>query len=473
MMKFGGFFARKAPLAEATTAVTPADAENPLELDEELFSAHGIQLGAENESLRNLLFDASAKIDELDGIKRLVGKLVDPVGKALRAIEAEQVEKAALQTVLNNTRTAYGKLRNELSELEKKTAADDAECRRLRHELSTALGQLKAAETARAELATDNAARRAQIAQLEARLAQEAGERKALAAEKRRFNERLQANEKRINALESDLNGARQRLLIADDEKRAHQAMLDRASSEAAALARKLAENDAGLKAAQSRMRHVEANFAELSAERNRLAGALDEANERHDQEQTRLRMHCEALQARMQTGEKLLGEAREHLLARAEALSATDRRLNEVVVERDGLQARLAQREAELITRESALQELDLSRNDLRERASALARAFGAKEDALAQAAETNGALNQRIGKLEQSLARERQTAERVTEDLKAALRRDQMERSVVEGALETARRDFSRVMRELMKLQRQQEAAQPAPHPVAANAA
>ena len=123
MNKFGGFFARKAGLydkpADPTPNATPPT-DNPLELDEELFSALGAQLGGENESLRNLLLDANAKIGELDGIKNAVGKLVDPVSKALRAFEAEKSEKISLQTVLNNTRTAYGKLRNEVAELEKK-----------------------------------------------------------------------------------------------------------------------------------------------------------------------------------------------------------------------------------------------------------------------------------------------------------------------------------------------------------------
>jgi hypothetical protein len=96
--------------------------DNSLELDEELFSALGAQLGGENESLRNLLLDANAKIGELDAIKNAVGELVDPVSKALRAFEAEKSEKISLQTVLSNTRTAYGKLRNEVAELEKKSS---------------------------------------------------------------------------------------------------------------------------------------------------------------------------------------------------------------------------------------------------------------------------------------------------------------------------------------------------------------
>jgi len=107
MSKFGGLFARKAGLYEDKPAepvannIAPPD--NSLELDEELFSALGAQLGGENESLRNLLLDANAKIGELDAIKSAVGKLVDPVSKALRAFEAEKSEKISLQTV-----PAYG-----------------------------------------------------------------------------------------------------------------------------------------------------------------------------------------------------------------------------------------------------------------------------------------------------------------------------------------------------------------------------
>jgi hypothetical protein len=72
-----------------------------------LFSATSAQIGGENETLRNLLLDANAKIGELDTIKDAVDRLVDPVSKTLRAIEAEKSEKIALQTVLNNTRTVY------------------------------------------------------------------------------------------------------------------------------------------------------------------------------------------------------------------------------------------------------------------------------------------------------------------------------------------------------------------------------
>src|ERR1700692_3581259 len=134
MSKLGGFFARKAGLFDTPSEPVPftfrataatALPDNPLELDEECFSALGAQIGGDNESLRNLMLDATAKIGELDTIKAAVGKLVDPLSKTLRALEAEKSEKINLQTVLANTRTAYGKLRNEVAEMEKKTTASE------------------------------------------------------------------------------------------------------------------------------------------------------------------------------------------------------------------------------------------------------------------------------------------------------------------------------------------------------------
>ncbi len=198
MSRFG-FLARKAGPAEKPNEPA-ATSDNPLELDEELFSALGDQLGGENEALRNLLLDANSKINELDTIKTAVGKLVDPVSKALRDFEAEKTEKVGLQTVLNNTRTAYGKLRNEVGDLEKKLAAADSECQTLRQDLAAAQSLLHTVETTKTDYSIDIAAARAQIADLESNLAQRTGECLALREENRRFDERLVAVDKRVIA---------------------------------------------------------------------------------------------------------------------------------------------------------------------------------------------------------------------------------------------------------------------------------
>jgi len=475
MKTLGALLARKTAVPEnrlAPAEEAPAG-DDPLELDEELFAARGARLGEENETLRNLLLDASAKIEELDGIKAAVGRLVDPVGKVLRLIESERSEKVALQTVLNNTRAAFGRARAEAAELEKKAAAAEGQCRLLRQELAATQTRLAAAESNKADTLAEIAALRTQNADLENRLAQETSESRALREEKQRLDERVQSAEKRIIALESELNGTRQRLQMAEDEKRAQQALLEKAGAEAARLSRRLAEMEATLAAAQGRLRHVEAELAQLSTERTRLASALDEARERHDRDMTSQRMRFEALQARAQASEKLLGEAREHLLARAEEIRERDRRLNELALARDALQARLSELETERLARESALDELERGRKALAERAASLVRAFSAKEAALERSEAAAAALNERVAALEAALAAEKQKAEDSAAELNAALRRERMERSVVEGALETARKDFGRAMRELTLMQRRLAALEAEPVPAAANAA
>jgi crescentin len=476
MGKFGAFLSRKTAVPDNALADTPAGqsvSDNPLELDEELFSTIGAQMGGENEALRSLLLTATTKIDELDTIKAAVGKLVEPVSQTLRAIEAERAEKLTLQAVLNNTRTAYGKLRNEAAETEKKLATAQRCCEDLRGELTNAEDLLRSAEATKQEATIDLAARRAQIADLESQITQLTGDNKALREENRSLDERLTAGEKRTITLEADINAARQRLLMAEDEKRAQQELLDKTAAEGSRLARKLAETEASLNAAQGRLRHLEGNCAELTAERDRLGTALEEANERHANDRASQRTRFEALQARAGVTEKLLGEARDHLIARAEEIRGYERRLHEAVVERDGLQTRLADLEADRIERESVLQELDRSRSSLMERGQALTRAFASKEAALERADEAVEALKARVDTLEQTALSARQTAEQTVEELDTALRREKMERSVVEGALETARNELARVMREVMALQRNRQAEEPEAQPRAANAA
>ena len=476
MSKFGGLFARKPGIFNKLAEPTPVDnalPENPLEIDEELFCALGAQIGGDNESLRNLLIDANAKIGELDTIKAAVAKLAEPVSKTLRAFEAEKSEKISLQAVLNNTRAAYGKLRNEAADLEKKTAAAEKECKSLRQELATTQSLLRTTETTKAEISIDIAARRAQIAELEQRLTQATGENTSLREENRRLDERLSTTDKRVIALESDLNAARQRLMMAEDEKRAQQTSLNKVSAEAARLSRKLAEAETSLNASQGRLRHVEANFIEVNTERSRLAAALDEANERHAHELTSQRMRFDALQARASSTEGLLVEAREHLLARAENIREFDRSIAEFALECDALQARVSDLEAERITRDSQLIEVDQARTTLAERSATLARAFATKEAALERAEDANASLDERIAALEAMLDNEKQTAENTIQELNAAMQREKLERSLVEGALETGRKDHSRLMREVMALQRSLQATEDPARPRAANAA
>jgi chromosome segregation ATPase len=343
----------------------------------------------------------------------------------------------------------------------------------LRQELAGTQDLLKAAEATKAEIAIDVAARRAQIGELESRLAQESGDSRALRDENKRLDERLITAEKRIVVLESDINSTRQRLLVAEDEKRTLQTSLDKSITDAARLARKLAETETALTTVHGRLRNVEANYAETNTERARLSTALDEANERHEHERNSQRIRFDALQARIAATEKLLSEAREHLLVRADEIRNYDRRIGEIALSRDSVQARVSDMETDKLRRESEYEELRQSYATLKERSGSLARAFSAKDVELTRGNETIVALHQRIAGLEAEMKARQQANEKALEDLTAALRREQHERAMAEGALDTGRKDFARVMREVLTLQRNQASQEPGPNPFAANAA
>ena len=405
MIKFAGLRPRKTPDTAAAPVV--------VDVDEDLFAARRAKLGAANEALRNLLIDASTKINDVDTMRKVVARLVEPISRTLRLIETEQAEKAALQDALNTARAAHGKLRNDLSDLRKTSAMAEADRQSLRQRLETALARLTSAETSKADVAIDAADRCARIVELEARLVREAAENKTLANENRRLAARLQE-----------------------------------------------VERDAGCAAAENPAREVEDQSATLSAERKAAAGALDQAKQRYERDMATQRVRIEALQARADTSEKLLAEVRKHLVTRAEAGKSKDQRLTELEREREALQARLSQIDAERTQQVSALKQLEEVHAGLTERADILARDLAAKEAALAQAEGTMRSLTTRIATLEQA-QNAQQIASGTVDQLKTALSKERIKCSVLEGALDTARKDFSRVTRELMALQTKPPAA------------
>ena len=75
-------------------------------------------------------------------------------------------------------------------------------------------------------------------------------------------------------------------------------------------------------------------------------------------------------------------------------------------------------------------------------------------RETALARAEEKIAALTERNGHLEADVQVSRTNIEKRVEELNSALQRERMERAVVEGALEAARKDNSRLQSEVAAL-------------------
>jgi chromosome segregation ATPase len=314
---------------------------------------------------------------------------------------------------------------------------------------------------------------RAQVADLETRLPHESSESRRLREDGRRLDERLTGADRRNSQLESELTAARQKLSLADSEKRTLQASVEKTIAEAARVARRLLETEHALTAAQTRLRQIEAQLSELAGERARLASALEESNERRESEATAAKSRAEALVSRLTASEKLLADAREQLMIKADEARKLERTISELALDRDTLANRLHASDLARGEADAKIHEIEQSRAVMHERNAALARALNSKDIALERADEKIAALTENLAALSAQMDANRQNYSREIADVNAALSREKVERAVAEGALEAGRKDLARVMREVMALQRRQSAQEPEPRLVSANAA
>ncbi len=420
----------------------------------ESFSDVGSRIGEENEALRNLLNDTGRKIGELDELKLAFEKIVGPFNSTLRALELEKQQTLGLSGMLAESRAAYDTLRTEFYQIERKATALENESEKLREDLELARESGRGLESTRLELLDGIGARSAQIAELERQLAQETSQRRSLGESRRTAQDQLDAAEKRISELEGEHAAAQEKLALLEDEKRSLQAAIDQALNETARLTRRLTESENTLTATRAQLGKVESSFAEAYGERGRLSSALDESKEQHQAERNSLNMRLDALQSRAATAERLLAEARQNLLARTEEVRAFDRKSVEATISRNNSEKRLAQIEASHEQRERQIKDLEQARLALTERNNAMTKTLKARETALARGEERIAAITERNGHLEADVQVSRTNIEKRIEDLNSSLQRERMERAVIEGALEAARKDNSRLQSEVAAL-------------------
>jgi len=451
---------KPAPAPQPLTATAAAE-KSDIELDQDLFFPAATQLGHENETVRNLLIDAEHKIGELEIIKNSIGKLVDPVSKTLRAYEETKNEKLSLQNVLNTTRIAQNKLREELANAEKKARSLEAETLRLRDILASAQQTVAAHEKTKAEQLVELSARRSQIAELQRHVQAQSADLQQSRDENRRYVERVAATDRRMVQLESEARSAQQKAMQSFQECAAVQAALDKAHSELSLTGRRLTESDKTLTATQGRLKAVEAGLAEAQSERQRLSAALDEANHKHLDAMNMQNSRFQAVQARANLTESLLEEARQALTARADEIRSFERRVIETSAAHDNSGERVAQLTATLAEREAQIREFEQSHAALHEHNQMLRHAVAARESVSDAAQQKIQEQVNLVELLEKQLQAARTANEMQLDQLNAQLQREQLERSMAEGALESGRKDIARLLREISSIHHRSDPA------------
>jgi crescentin len=455
MNKLSHLFGRPRGAADADDIGVEAQTGNGNGHSIESFSDAGTRMGEENEALRNLLVDAEQKMLQINEALEAFGKIITPINRTIRALEQEKSKTIGLTSALDEGRAAYDNLRAEYYEVEKKAAGYERDNERLREELEVAQQIGRSLETTRAELASELATLRAESANLQRELAQETAQRQRLAEENQTLSTQTAAANKRILQLETDLVSALEKLVLLENEGRSLQASYDQALAEGSRLARALAESETQATATQTRLVYAEATATASNVECSKLQNALTETTERHRVENQALSTRVAALQSRAATAEKLLADARQNLATLTEEVRAFDAKAVEATVARNAAEKKLAQMEAAFEARDRQMKEVEQSRANLVERSNALAKTLRTRETALVRAEEKIQSLTDRIGQLEADLVLGRTSVEKRVEDLNATLQRERIERAVVEGALEGARKEHARLQREMTLMQ------------------
>jgi chromosome segregation ATPase len=272
-----------------------------------------------------------------------------------------------------------------------------------------------------------------------------------LSEEKKLLTERSDISDRRIVGLEAEIAHARERLSLLENDKDTLQAALDRTLAESSRLSRQLAESDSALSDSRSRLRQMEGSLSAAESERNNLAAACADANERRQSEVHALGLKLDALRSRSDAAEKLAAGVRQSLVERTEAMRTAEAKLLEVIVARGEAEKKVEHLAVVSSGWEQQTKKLELEVAALAERCKLLSETLTANESSLVHANEKIRSLSGHVERLQQDAAAHRAETEEHIVQLNATIEHERCERALAEGALETTRADYARIQRQM----------------------
>ncbi len=434
----------------ATTGEAAGDVRVELKL--ETPQEGELQRSEESKALHRLLVNTSRKIDDLDVLKSALDDMVLPFRGAMRALDQERVLTSSLSRQLGENVAVCDKLRDELQHAENKARQLETEAENLRTALDQARESSSAMENARALLSDEIKKRDAKIAAIEQALEHEALQRRGLSDSWRTMQERTERAEKRAAELQDALGAALQKCESLKHEKRSLWRSAEQAREEAERVNRRLAEGEGALGAIRAELGKVEARYAEICDERNRLADAADELGQQQQAERQRFDGRIEALESRVAAADRLVAEMRHRLIERTEEARAFICKAAEATIARATAERRLAALEVSQGLRDRISDDSAESRTALSEYLRALN--LKSREMALAGAAEKLAALTERKGYSTNDSRTKRSDGDTREEESAAGLESGRLRRTEIEKALEITRQADARLASEVASL-------------------
>jgi len=411
---------------------------------EPLQLAHDI--GARFETVSEKLDTAQRVAEEIRELIAMINDLRQPIIDEFRERRVEHAELLASRSVGEAARARVEELERTNMELVSRTASveaalSDAEARVSAHETA-----LRGRDLEIEELKLERAERRAQLGELEAAHVAAVSRLAELEEDAVTLRSRAETAEGRLRESEAQAVKLQQERVLAEQEFAVLQKRLEHAHGESAQLASRLAQIEEQLSTERKRSNELES--AKLGAETENAKGArLMEAKlETQRSDLSSLEAKLEAALARAAKLDELNTSLAQRLSdsnLRHKALEDEKRSLAHAQ-ERALASAQAREQEAEAMRRDFLT--VEAARAAAVERADELARLAVSREAAAKRGERQIAVLKDRLETAQADHARKRSILDDRLSKMQTDYERERAERAIIEGALETARRDRGR---------------------------
>lgn len=400
-------------------------------------------VGRENESLRHRCEEVARKVEEAATLRQDLSVVFGHVDLILKDLERTKTALAQRNATLASERDAshdvkarHRQLLGDHDHLRNENLSLAAERQKLADgfaELEARSGQAQLSLVEKSKLLQDVTRRgdtdRERLAQIE------------LDAQAAR--DELQRADDLIFSLQSDLSAARDHAtLVEEDNKTLHISLAD-ARQQIARFARKETEVQGILAANAQRIDDLELKVSSERLEHGKTRNLWQGESASRRTDVTTLQARFDAMSARAEANDRLLGEARAQMHSKVEDLRKAERRVQELQAAAAPLETKLATLEQENANLRNASEEIEALHLGLTEHTDGLTKSVRAKEREAATWKQKVDALTDRfqleMNRNEEERERFQQTIARLGEQLE----KEKLDRAMAEGALDVARKN------------------------------
>jgi crescentin len=418
------------------------------------------EVGQHTQALRYQLDEVYHSFAAVDEIKRSFAALAQPFQKTLRDYEATEAARQEAETQLQREREGHESLKQQFADLSERLQKTTEERGWLNSQNQHLQQSLRHTESKLASVETEMRSQSATLADFDRQLSAEMAQTKGLTEDNQNLREQLSKADEITSRLEVEIRELKEDRALSQEESRTFSTSLNEALANGVKLGRKLSEAEIALGDIRAREIHLEGTVARIEAENIRLRAEAEDIGERYASEVSALTAKLDALGARSATAERLLNDTRTQLQERIDEARSADRKFLDSGLHVNALQTRLAKAEAELKKYQATSGDVELKSIALNEQTSLLQRTLSERESDLRLADEKVQTLETRLRQMSDEYRRERSHFERQLGELRRELDREKMDRSLAEGALETARQNRAKLLRQLSSSQDDQPA-------------